>query len=143
MTNPQTEQTSGKNEPGRISGTYDLPRPVTKFKGSVRNLVTGGTEVIPTTDPIGTPEQILEKFGTLGVEWYGDYVTAKAEALAALDRYYHSQTEKVTRFEVIDHREGSEAYGRAFVSHGVGVELSYQDDGRTLKVFVNQLKEKV
>jgi hypothetical protein len=37
---------------------------------------------------------------------------------------------KVTRFEVIDET------GRAYVKHHVEIELSYQDDGRTLKVFV-------
>jgi hypothetical protein len=40
------------------------------------------------------------------------------------------ETQRVTRFEVIDE------HGRAFVRYGVAVELSYQDDGRTLKVFV-------
>jgi hypothetical protein len=37
----------------------------------------------------------------------------------------------VTRFEVIDET------GRAYVRHGVKTELSYQDGGRTLKVFVS------
>lgn len=37
----------------------------------------------------------------------------------------------VTRFEVVD---GS---GRAYVANPCRVELSYQDDGRTLKVFVS------
>jgi hypothetical protein len=36
----------------------------------------------------------------------------------------------VTRFEVIDES------GRSYVRYGVEIELSYQDDGRTLKVFV-------
>lgn len=36
----------------------------------------------------------------------------------------------VTRFEVIDRT------GRAYVRYGVSIELSYQDEGRTLKVFV-------
>jgi hypothetical protein len=40
-------------------------------------------------------------------------------------------SKKVTRFEVIDHTEG-----RLLVKYGVEVELSYQDDGRTLKVFL-------
>lgn len=48
-----------------------------------------------------------------------------------------SDTGKVTRFEVIDHT--STGTGRDFVKCGVDVELSYQDDGDTLKVF---LKEK-
>jgi hypothetical protein len=41
---------------------------------------------------------------------------------------------KVTRFEVIDHSSTGE--GRAFVKYNIAVKLSYQDDGRTLKVFV-------
>jgi hypothetical protein len=36
----------------------------------------------------------------------------------------------VTRFEVIDET------GRAYVRRQVEIELNYQDDGRTLKVFV-------
>ncbi len=44
--------------------------------------------------------------------------------------------DKVTRFEVIDHREKGE--GRIFVAWPCKIELSYQDDGRTLKVFVTE-----
>ena len=36
----------------------------------------------------------------------------------------------VTRFEVIDET------GRAYVREGVSVELSYQDEGRTLKAML-------
>lgn len=43
--------------------------------------------------------------------------------------------EKVTRFEVIDHTK-PDGKGRAFSASDVKVELSYQDDGCTLKVFV-------
>lgn len=43
-------------------------------------------------------------------------------------------TDKVTRFEVIDKT------GRAYTKHGVQVELSIQDDGRTLKVFIYEPK---
>lgn len=49
--------------------------------------------------------------------------------------------ETVTRFEVIDHTidpSDQETTRRAFVKYGVKIELSYQDDGRTLKVFVNK-----
>ena len=41
---------------------------------------------------------------------------------------------KVTRFEVIDHTHAG--VGRILVSYDVCVELSYQDDGTTLKVFM-------
>ena len=42
------------------------------------------------------------------------------------------QSETVTRFEVIDET------GRAMVKYNVSVELSYQDDGRTLKIFLKE-----
>jgi hypothetical protein len=42
---------------------------------------------------------------------------------------------KVTRVEVIDE------YGRRYTKHNCKVELSYQDDGRTLKVFINPLNK--
>jgi hypothetical protein len=43
-------------------------------------------------------------------------------------------TNKVTRFEVIDHTHAG--VGRILVSHDVSVMFSYQDDGKTLKVFL-------
>ena len=47
---------------------------------------------------------------------------------------------EVTRFEVIDHT--SKQGGRIVVEYGVKVELSLQDDNRTLKVFLtNQNKD--
>jgi len=39
-----------------------------------------------------------------------------------------------TRFEVIDHTNAG--VGRILVSYDVSVMLSYQDDGKTLKVFL-------
>lgn len=46
----------------------------------------------------------------------------------------------VTRFEVIDHRDvvfANDLRGRVFTVTHVQVMLAYQDDGRTLKVFVS------
>lgn len=45
---------------------------------------------------------------------------------------------KVNRVEVIDHSKSSEqGGGRVFVKGDcVSVELSYQDDGKTLKLFI-------
>jgi hypothetical protein len=45
---------------------------------------------------------------------------------------------KVSRVEVIDHSKPAEqGGGRAFVKKDcVDVELSYQDDGKTLKLFI-------
>ena len=47
---------------------------------------------------------------------------------------------KVTRFEVIDHRESGE--GRVLVARGnnIKVETSMQDSDRTLKVFITDTK---
>lgn len=42
----------------------------------------------------------------------------------------------ITRFEVIDHREGSMTPGRCYSALDCRVEVSRQDGGRTLKVFV-------
>ena len=47
----------------------------------------------------------------------------------------------VTRFEVIDHRNPESCAGRVMVEYGVNVELSLQDDGRTLKVFLTEQKK--
>ena len=44
------------------------------------------------------------------------------------------QYENVTRFEVIDHSE--DGSGRELVKHKIKVKLSLQDEGRTLKVFL-------
>ena len=41
---------------------------------------------------------------------------------------------KVSRFEVIDHTWAGT--GRVLANYGCIVELSYQDDGKTLKVFL-------
>lgn len=56
------------------------------------------------------------------------------EATTAIVELVERAQKDVTRFEVIDYRIGGE--GRAFVAWPASVELSYQDDGRTLKVFV-------
>ena len=50
----------------------------------------------------------------------------------AIDGIY--KLPKVTRLEVIDHT------GRAYVIKDADVELSYQNDARTLKIFVKPRK---
>lgn len=57
------------------------------------------------------------------------------------DQQEPDELDRVDRFEVIDDT------GRAYVKGSiygspVKVELSYQDDGRTLKVFVTELQPK-
>jgi hypothetical protein len=48
-------------------------------------------------------------------------------------------TKSITRFEVIDHT--SKQKGRIVVEYKVNVELSLQDDNRTLKVFLTDQKK--
>jgi hypothetical protein len=47
-------------------------------------------------------------------------------------------TKSVTRFEVIDHT--SKKRGRIVVEYNVNVELSLQDENKTLKVFLTNKK---
>jgi len=47
-------------------------------------------------------------------------------------------TKSITRFEVIDHT--SKKRGRIVVEYNVNVELSLQDDNKTLKVFLTDKK---
>lgn len=62
------------------------------------------------------------------------------DLMALIQKAELEATSKVDRFEVIDDT------GRAYVKGSiygspVKIELSYQDDGKTLKVFVKELKE--
>ena len=58
-------------------------------------------------------------------------IIAKAEQIEKEQRL---NTDTVTRFEVIDHTK--EKLGRILTKYGVNVELSFQDDNKTLKVFL-------
>jgi hypothetical protein len=69
--------------------------------------------------------------GTLFVPFPADAEqTVSIAAQSSAERAIADAARRVTRFEVIDKD------GRAYVRHGVSVELSFQDDGRTLKIFV-------
>ena len=46
-------------------------------------------------------------------------------------------TEKVTRIEVVDWAHASD-FARLYTRYDVSVELSLQDEGRTLKVFLRE-----
>lgn len=48
-------------------------------------------------------------------------------------------TKKITRFEVIDHT--SEKLGRILVKYDIKVDISIQDDGRTMKVFLTDISK--
>ena len=52
--------------------------------------------------------------------------------MSKADRRIRDKT--INRFEVIDET------GRVIVKYGVSVELLYQDDGRTLKVVLQDIK---
>jgi hypothetical protein len=68
---------------------------------------------------------------------FADSVDKAQEAfLAKLTAERPTATDPLTRFEVIDHRKDAPTVGRAFVAWPATIELSYQDTGRTLKVFV-------
>ena len=57
------------------------------------------------------------------------------QRLRMLNNQDVSDISKVTRFEVIDES------GRSYTRRNTNVELSYQDDGRTLKVFIKSNKQ--
>ena len=73
---------------------------------------------------IDSAKSMLEKEYVLG------YTTAYTQCQEDM-----ADISKVTRVEVIDE------YGRRYTKHNCKVELSYQDDGRTLKVFINSLNK--
>jgi hypothetical protein len=52
---------------------------------------------------------------------------------------HSNQNVKITRFEVINHANNSMSQGRLLTLYSNqfdNIELSYQDDGRTLKIFL-------
>ena len=77
-------------------------------------------------------EQLIQALQCNQKEAYDDLYE-----LVVLAQEYEAQrnTDKVTRFEVVEHTKGGR--GRCYTAHNVKVELSLQDDNRTLKVFVN------
>lgn len=77
-------------------------------------------------------EEVLEKL-TEAFNWDSD----KDITLMALQDYFSDlsqlQNNQLTRVEIIDKK------GRSYVNWNKDneIELSYQDDGRTLKIFIN------
>ena len=77
-------------------------------------------------------EEVLEKL-TEAFNWDSD----KDITLMALQDYFsdlsQSQSNQLTRVEIIDKK------GRSYVNWNKNnkIELSYQDSGRTLKIFIN------
>lgn len=100
-----------------------------------------GVKIMTTKEDMSV-EQILNQLDSDFHDYYNgkwDFNGPKPidNALAALNKLREREAEKVDRFEVIDET------GRAYVKGSiygspVSIDLSYQDDGKTLKVFVNQ-----
>jgi len=57
-------------------------------------------------------------------------IVIKIKQNMILDKCMKPDDSKITRFEVIDEK------GRAYTNNNCKIELSYQDDNRTLKVFI-------
>lgn len=76
-------------------------------------------DLYPIYSISSNPHQIIEKYER--VAFYEGYTQCQEEA----------DTSKVTRFEVIDEN------GRVYQKWNCKVELSYQDDGKTLKAFIS------
>jgi hypothetical protein len=68
-----------------------------------------------------------------------DWTTQEVYDLREEVKQLREAAEKVTRFEVID--DTWAGTGRVFAHYGCSVELSYQDDGKTLKVFLTDKEE--
>lgn len=66
------------------------------------------------------------------LQFYNDLII---ECIKYYGQEMHYPTEKVSRFEVIDHTK--EMIGRVYVKYDISIDLSFQDDGKTLKVFVD------
>lgn len=105
---------------------------------------TGGVE-----EPLPSPAQIqLDEFitanrsthvkvGRVDIQLVTFYEQDLRDAIdAAIASAREEAAKDVTRFEVIDHT--TNGIGRIIVKYGVQVELSYQDNGRTLKVFLTE-----
>ena len=78
--------------------------------------------------------------GTRSVLW-GTSTRSLRKSLERL-RKQGASLARVTRFEVIDYAPGKISYSpdvpRSVVAREVNVELAFQDDGRTLKVFLTR-----
>lgn len=48
-----------------------------------------------------------------------------------------ANVDNITRITVVDHRAGAQPFGRVFEAWDINLDISIQDGGRTLKLFVN------
>ena len=53
-----------------------------------------------------------------------------------------TNVKKLTRITVIDHRSGIKSRGRVYEVWDCKLTLDVQDEGRTLKIFINDIESK-
>ena len=68
--------------------------------------------------------------------WFSVYLYDKLEENIKKDKEKQADISKVTRFEVIDHRQDQKEQGRVIVAYNVDVEIQAQDKGKTIKIFL-------
>lgn len=73
--------------------------------------------------------------GTIDADDDAVLIMSKRTLLNRIAQAEREAHKNVDRFEVIDDT------GRAYTKHNISVKLDYQDDGKTLKVFVEQLQK--
>jgi hypothetical protein len=95
---------------------------------------------LPGMEDFGCSRPRLEDAQAEAERWLEEFVSSLGASFRD-----DSDCSTITRFEVIDHTKGlvsrSPDRARAVVAHGVRVALGFQDDGRTLKVFVTDPDE--
>ena len=72
------------------------------------------------------------------IEFIKSFLTNLGRATTGRKPIPDDPHEKVTRFEVIDYTKKHR--GRFVVEYNVKVEVSIQDDGRTMKIFLTNKK---
>ena len=82
------------------------------------------------------PRAEIEAFVADAIARHSPAMEDEWPSIESVGDHHIIDTEKVTRVELIDHRNESKAFGRAFVAWDVSANMSIQDQGRTMKVFV-------
>jgi hypothetical protein len=112
------------------------------FKITAKELNTGGGSMVTIIESdewdhiMVTNDEVVAIYSTIDAFWGGEnalQTTVIEKAEQTID-----DNKKVTRFEVIDQNKTGK--GRHLVKNGVIVQLSYQDDNATLKVFLKDRK---
>jgi hypothetical protein len=82
-------------------------------------------------------EEIAKKHGVLSGKdsEFDDAILKAMQEYANQCQEDMPDNSKLTRFEVIDEN------GRVYTKHNCTIELSYQDDSRTLKVFIKNKQD--